>query len=128
MTEYQRWTQQENGKAHETVNPTVRVGSNNAAGLYIEAAVNINELKMLISKEAYEGIEEICRPKLRKVHQVILVAQGTPLEVSGIAYCNINTAGLKFPIKAIVANIGIGEIIGLDFLRQYGGIVKAKNH
>ena len=118
--------------APEAMQPSVKVGSHKEAGLYIQTEVNCYPLKMLIdtgatvtliSKEAFESINENCRPDLKKVHQEILAAQGTPLETHGMAKFDIKIENMTFSSQAVVANIGIGGIIGLDFLLEHGGAV-----
>ncbi|CAG2249542.1 unnamed protein product [Mytilus edulis] len=82
--------------------------SNMEAGVYIDVAVN-NQPTKIHKKE---------RPELEPITQVIISANGTELSIAGKGMFCIEIGQDKFIVEALVADISIDGILGLDFMKK----------
>ncbi|XP_062589995.1 retroviral-like aspartic protease 1 [Saccostrea cucullata] len=102
------------------------VGSSiDEAGMYIEISVQGVQAKFLIDTGAtltllfstmYEKIAENTRPKLQKINQSILAANGSELSIKDKTDLTLNIEGVVLYTTAVIAEIQADGKLGLDFL------------
>ncbi|CAG2215708.1 unnamed protein product [Mytilus edulis] len=101
--------------------------SNMEAGAYIDVAVHNQPTKFLIDTGAtvtlvshalFYRIQKKERPELEPITQVIISANGTELSIAGKGMFCIEIGQDKFIVEALVADISIDGILGLDFMKE----------
>ncbi|CAC5410714.1 unnamed protein product [Mytilus coruscus] len=101
--------------------------SNMEAGAYIDVAVHNQPTKFLIDTGAtvtlvshalFYRIQKKERPDLEPITQVIISANGTELSLAGKGMFCIEIGQDKFIVEALVADISIDGILGLDFMKR----------
>ncbi|CAC5376669.1 unnamed protein product [Mytilus coruscus] len=77
----------------------------------------------LISKKLFNNLRKEEMPKLNQVVQTIMSANGTELNVAGKGEFHIWIEQKEYLSEAVVADLAIEGIIGLDFLREIGCLI-----
>ncbi|CAG2215715.1 unnamed protein product [Mytilus edulis] len=97
------------------------------AGAYIDVAVHNQPTKFLIDTGAtvtlvshalFYRIQKKERPELEPITQVIISANGTELSIASKGMFCIEIGQDKFIVEALVADISIDGILGLDFMKK----------
>lgn len=106
--------------------------SNHEAGIFLQTKVNEVQAKMLIdtgasltliSKKIYDLMPQHTRPILEASSQKVLNASGDALPQYGKAIFGIEVCQSETHIPAIVTDITVDGILGLDFLKMGNGII-----
>uniref|UniRef100_A0A8W8J306 Peptidase A2 domain-containing protein n=1 Tax=Magallana gigas TaxID=29159 RepID=A0A8W8J306_MAGGI len=106
--------------------------SNHEAGIFLQTKVNEVQAKMLIdtgasltliSKKIYDLMPQHTRPILEASLQRVLNASGDALPQYGRAIFGIEVCQSETHIPAIVTDITVYGILGLDFLKMGNGII-----
>ena len=110
---------------------------NNEAGIYVQAMINGSKSKMLIdtgasltliSKKVYDLINHNSRPKLQESAQKVFNASGGILTQYGKAEFCISIGNSETLISAIVTDITVDGILGLDFLKKGNGVINLQTN
>ncbi|CAC5368540.1 unnamed protein product [Mytilus coruscus] len=72
----------------------------------------------LVSHALFYRIQKKERPDLEPITQVIISANGTELSIAGKGMFCIEIGQDKFIVEALVADISIDGILGLDFMKR----------
>lgn len=112
--------------------------SNHEAVIFLQTKVNEAQAKMLIdtgasltliSKKIYDLIPQQMRPILEESSQRVLNASGDALPQYGKAVFSIEVCqSKKTRIPAIVTDITVDGILGLDFLKRGNGIINLRTN
>uniref|UniRef100_A0A8W8NC53 Peptidase A2 domain-containing protein n=1 Tax=Magallana gigas TaxID=29159 RepID=A0A8W8NC53_MAGGI len=106
--------------------------SNHEAGIFLQTKQNEVQAKMLIdtgasltliSKKIYDLMPQHTRPILEASSQRVLNASGDALPQYGRAIFGIAVCQSETHIPAIVTDITVDGILGLDFLKMGNGII-----
>ncbi|CAC5382862.1 unnamed protein product [Mytilus coruscus] len=109
----------------------VQNNSTKEAGAYIDVVIgNIKSSFLvdtgatvtLISNKVFNSLRKEEMPKLNQVVQTIMSANGTELNVAGKEF-HIWIEQKEYLSEAVVADLAIEGIIGLDFLRENGCLI-----
>ncbi|XP_065927594.1 uncharacterized protein [Magallana gigas] len=104
----------------------------NESGIFVEADIHGVRSKMLIdtgasltliSKRVHDIISAEKRPALEESGQKVLNASGNPLSLYGKAEYHLKIGETEAFIPAMVTDITVHGILGLDFLKKGKGII-----
>lgn len=110
-----------------------QVGANNLcdeAGIFVQGNLNGSSAKLLIdtgafltlvSRRFYDKLQNEERPELTESAQRILNASGSVVSHYGKGTFSFQIGKSNQVLEAIVADISVDGIIGLDFLRKCNG-------
>jgi hypothetical protein len=77
----------------------------------------------LISKQFLEKIPDVDRPQLKSVKQTIVAANDLPLRIEGKGTFQLALDNVTTFVQAVVVDIKVDGILGLDFLSDTNGII-----
>jgi predicted aspartyl protease len=110
---------------------------NNEAGIYVQAMINGSLSKMLIdtgaqltliSKRMYDLLNHNSRPKLQEsAHKVFNASGGILIQYGKAEFC-ISVGNSETLISAIVTDITVDGILGLDFLKKENGVINLQSN
>ena len=99
------------------------------AGIFVEADIGGEYAKLLLDTGATVSLiaphivqrltGNNAESQLEQIDAKIFIADGSPLNISGITPVAFKIADMGFTHKMIVANISIDGILGFDFMRQH---------
>ena len=101
--------------------------SNKEAGMYIDLTLNGMKGKFLVdtgatlsivSNKTYYALEISKRPELGELRQTVVSASGTDLSSIGQAYFQFHVGKTTCDLEAVIADIPMDGILGLDFIKQ----------
>ena len=107
------------------------------AGMYVEADIHQVKCKLLVdtgatvsivSNDIYQKIPDVARPTLTSTNQEVLTASGDKLKILGRGNFLMRLDDTKdMVVQALVAQITVDGIIGLDCLRSNAGLIDLQN-
>ena len=107
------------------------------AGMYVEADIHQVKCKLLVdtgatvsivSNDIYQKIPDVARPTLTSTNQEVLTASGDKLNILGRGNFLMRLNDTKdMVVHALVAQITVDGIIGLDCLRSNAGLIDLQN-
>jgi hypothetical protein len=107
------------------------------AGMYVKADIHQIKCKLLVdtgatvsivSNDIYQKIPGVARPTLTSTNQEVLTASGDKLKILGRGNFLMRLDDTKdMVVQALVAQITVDGIIGLDCLRSNVGLIDLQN-
>ena len=107
------------------------------AGMYVEADIHQVKCKLLVdtgatvsivSNDIYQKIPDVARPTLTSINQEVLTVSGDKLKILGRGNFLMRLHDTKYMVvQALVAQITVDGIIGLDCLRSNAGLIDLQN-
>ena len=107
------------------------------AGMYVEADIHQVKCKLLVetgatvsivSNDIYQKIPDVARPILTSTNQEVLTASGDKLKILGRCNFLMRLDDTKdMVVQALVAQITVDGMIGLDCLRSNAGLIDLQN-
>jgi hypothetical protein len=107
------------------------------AGMYVEADIHQVKCKLsvdtaatvsIVSTDMYQKIPDVARPTLTSTNQEVLTASGDKLKILGRGNFLMRLDDTKdVVVQALVAQITVDGIIGLDCMRSNAGLIDLQN-
>ena len=99
-------------------------------GFYVKGSVRTVTIPFLvdtgttdtiISEEVFFKIPRESRPELEQDGVRVVQADGTVMKTRGVAHLDLKVGHTTCPVRAVIANVKVEGILGMDFLSVTGG-------
>jgi predicted aspartyl protease len=82
----------------------------------------------LVSNKIFYALDKSERPEVRQLKQTIVIANGTNLSSIGQSLFNLKMGNQQCGIEAVIADLAIDEILGLDFVQRYNCLIDLRGN
>ena len=82
----------------------------------------------LVSNKIFYALDKSERPEVRQLKQTIVIANGTNLSSIGQSLFNLKMGNQQCGIEAVIADLAIDEILGLDFVQRYNYLIDLRGN
>jgi hypothetical protein len=82
----------------------------------------------LVSNKIFYALDKSKRPEVRQLRQTIVTANGTNLSSIGQSLFNLKMGNQQCGIEAVIADLAIDGILGLDFVQRYNCLIDLRGN